>query len=425
MKKVLTFLAKTVVVLCLLSIFGWMVMHITKGDKKFGFLNKPIQELVAFPDLFAQTAKEVKTLPGTFVKTPENFERINELKQDVNVLTSYTNSDNERTVELMNLKNDEVLHKWEIDNPHADHARIMDPLLLPDKSLCYSFNGVTGLRKIDSLSNVVWKQDTIAHHHALNLDSAGNIWACSYTKQGSQFIIYKGVYTQDGRKVHFIDNTISKLNSETGELLYHKSITEILMENNLTYLITQSDNKEDPLHINDVQPALKTTKYYKEGDLFISSRNMSVILHFRPSTNELIKFIRGPFSSQHDVDFLNDSTLVFFNNNSQTLGAFPGVNWPIAKQQINIGEYYSDIVAYDLRNGAFSSMADSVFRANQIFTFTEGMQEYLEDGSIFIEEQNSGVLWVVKDDKVLYKNVKDSHEAGYHHLPNWIRVIKD
>jgi hypothetical protein len=63
--------------------------------------------------------------------------------------------------------------------------------------------------------------------------------------------------------------------------------------------------------------------------------------------------------------------------------------------------------------------------ANKIYTFTEGLSEKLFDGAYFVEEQNSGVLWVLKDDEVLYKNVLKSHHDGYHHLPNWARIIND
>ncbi len=424
MKKLISFFAKTVLFIAFLSGFGWMVKHNVKGDRGFGILDNAIRELYNFPDLFVQSAKEVTSLPGTFVKTPANFEKINSLENDIQILTSYTNSKNERTVELKNLKNDEVMYSWEIDNPHADHARIMDPIVFEDKSLCYSFNGVTGLRMIDSVGNLKWKQDSIAHHHSMNLDSSGNIWACTYTKDSQGFIIYRGKYRVDGNEVHFIDNTISNIEANTGKILYHKSVSEILVENNLTHLYIQSDRKEDPLHINDVQPALKTTAFYKEGDVFISSRNLSCILHFRPKTNELVKLIQGPFSSQHDIDFLNDSTLVFFNNNSYGIGGYPGINWPIAKEPMDLGDNFSFIYHYNLRTGEFTPAEKELFAENEIFTFTEGMQEYLQDGSIFIEEQNSGVLWVIKDHKIRYKGVFKSHEEGYHHLPNWIKVIR-
>ena len=181
---------------------------------------------------------------------------------------SYTNEYNNRTVELRNLKDNSVAHSWDIKNPHQAHDRIMDPLLLPNKTLVYSFNGVTGLIAIDSTGNEIWRQGGIAHHHSMNLDSSGNIWACSYTKENHLFIIYKGLFKIDGRELNYIDNTISKLDSKTGEVLFHKSVTEILKENGLSNLLVKSNNAEDPLHLNDIEPALFTSPYFNEGDVF-------------------------------------------------------------------------------------------------------------------------------------------------------------
>ena len=39
------------------------------------------------------------------------------------------------------------------------------------------------------------------------------------------------------------------------------------------------------------------------------------------------------------------------------------------------------------------------------------------------EEQNSGELWVVGPEGVLYHDVHASHHDGHHHLPNWTRVL--
>ena len=51
------------------------------------------------------------------------------------------------------------------------------------------------------------------------------------------------------------------------------------------------------------------------------------------------------------------------------------------------------------------------------------MVEQLNDSTYFIEEQNDGVLWVLQNNSVLYKNVLNSKHNGYHHLTNWIKVI--
>ena len=426
MQKIIKYFATTVIVLFILSIFGWTVKHMTKGDKEYtAAISEPIKLLIDFPDLFKASVKEVKTLPETFVKTPEGFNSINNLEIDVNALITYSNSDTKRTIELRNLKNDESLYKWNVKNPHKPQSRIMDPLLLPNKEIVYSYNGVTGLIKIDSLGNQIWKQPKMAHHHSLNLDSIGNIWACSYRKENGAFIIYKGKFSIDNQSYNFIDNTICHLDINTGEILFHKSIADILVENELEHLILRSDNAEDPFHLNDVEPAMTTTENYKEGDLFMSFRNLSCLIHYRPSTNTVIEIIEGPFYSQHDVDILSDSTISIFNNNSHTIKQNTANGWRVAKEQKDYGTFYSNVVGYNLNSKKFFDISSKAFIDNSIFTYTEGKAEQLPDGSIFIEEQNSGLIWVLKNDEVIYKGVLKSQHEGYHHLPNWTRIIND
>jgi len=424
MEKFLKRFSVLVISLFCLSVFGWVVKHQSQGDALLGDkVGKGLMSFVSFLDLFEQTVEEVQKLPETFVPTPADFEAINKLDQDVFALISYSNEDKGRSVEIRNLRTEASLHRWDIPNPFQAHDRIMDPLLLPGKRLVYSYNGVTGLFCLDSTGTELWKQDTIAHHHSLNLDSAGNIWACSYTKENGGFIIYRAFYDLDGRELVYIDNTITQLDPNTGKILFHKSISEILLENNLEEYIIKSANIEDPIHLNDVQPALKTTAWYNEGDVFLSFRNSSALMHYRPSNNQVIRIIEGAFYSQHDIDFLNDSTLIFFNNNSHTHWSGRPGNWRVADSRIDMGDFHSNTMAYDLKNEKLFVYEAKAFSDNGIFTFTEGMQEVLADGSLWIEEQNSGKLWVIKEGEVIYKQVLKSHHPGHHHLPNWTRIL--
>ena len=73
---------------------------------------------------------------------------------------------------------------------------------------------------------------------------------------------------------------------------------------------------------------------------------------------------------------------------------------------------------------SFSFIGDSIFKANKIFTVSEGLVEFYEDDAYFVEEQNSGILWIIKDDEVIYKNVLKSIHKGFHNLPNWTRIIE-
>jgi len=422
MKKILTTFSISVICLFVLALFGWMVSHMVEGDKEFGFLEGPVEFMYTFPDMFSQSVEEVKTLPKTFVPTPEQFIPINKLERDFLVLATYSDTGDTRSIVLRNLRNDSILYQWRVENPFREHDRIFNPLLLPDKDLVYSFEGVSGLRRIDSLGKLRWKQDSVYAHHAMNLDSEGNIWICGFAPT----FLATGWYKLQGRTVFFKDNFIARIDAETGRILFHKSIVDILRENKLEGLLLKTMAITDPIHLNDVQPALKTTAYYQEGDLFISNRSPSHVIHYRPSTNQVIRVIEGVFVSQHDVDFLDDESLVIFNNNYYSLNSKASRPPPRDSSWLRWGgDHYSNLVRYDFKTQELSYIGDSLFRANHIFTRTEGLQEFTGPGTYFVEEQNAGLLWVMEGEEVLYKGVFESQHAGYHHLPNWNRVIQD
>jgi len=422
MKKVLTIFSIIVISLFVLSLYGWMVKQIAKGEKKFGVFTEPVKFMYNFPDIFKQSVEEVKSLPKTFIPTPKDFNPINNLEEDLLVLTSYTNGRKSRAVALRNLKNDSILKEWTFKNARKENHRIVNPILHPDGSLIYNYYyQPSGLKKIDSTGNIVWTQKNLLFHHGMNLNKDGDIWASTKIPGWKA----TGMYILGGKKIFYIDYTIAKIDHKTGEILFHKSISEILTENNLGNYLLKSAVVKDPVHLNDVQPALKTTKYFKEDDVFISLRNMSIVLHYRPSTNELIQLIEGPFINQHDVDFLNDSTLVFFNNNTPVDIPLKGATPHKKKERVTFsGKFYSNIIKYNLKDQTFSAIGDSLFIENDIYTKNEGLMEFIDASTYFVEEQNQGLLWVIDDDKVIYKNVFKSQHKGHHHLPNWTRIIK-
>jgi hypothetical protein len=419
MKSVVQGFSILVISLFFLTIFGWMSVEISKNTRSFGLLDEPVKWMTSFPNLFKQSVKEVQTLPETFIETAKAFNSINNLGSSILVLTTFSDKNDTRTIALMDLKTDETLHSWSVPNPYSPTDRILNPYLLPNRDLIYSFDG-KGLQRIDSAGNVIWKQDAIEAHHAINVDADTNIWVCSFDKSNLNI----GGYTVDGHKRVFKDNFISKIDIHTGELLFHKSMGELLFENNLSNYIMKSMNMDDPLHMNDVQPALETTAFYQKGDVFISLKNPSIILHYRPETNELIKLLEGPFISQHDVDFYGDHSLMIFNNNVYEGLSFDEFDSPDIQPGKYYGDFTSNIVVYNFETKSFSVIGDSIFRANQIFTYSEGLVEFIRPDMYFVEEQNSGELWVIKEDEVVYKNVLKSQYPGYHHLPNWTRIIK-
>ncbi len=430
MNRLPLLVAQTVLVLAALSAFGWVVKHRTKGDLNLGWGNVVVDQLAGFPDLFKKSVKEAQTLPQTYVPTPDGFDPINRLTEDVLALSAYSNEDEDRNIDLWNLRTGDVVHRWTLRRDVLDfkvHRRVHHPLLLEDKSVVSFITGREPLFRLDSASNMVWRQDSLLFHHAINLDAEGHIWACVQKfEKGGPWTAYRARYEMDGKTVHFLDNSIARIHPETGHIEYVKSCVDILKENGLEHLVLRSGDPMDPLHLNDVEPALFSGPFFEEGDVFLSFRNLQAVLQFRPSTGEVVRVIDGPLAAQHDVDVLSDSTLVIFNNATQeNVGRYTHTahKYPVSKEQALLKHWYSHVVEYDLASDTFTPLHEELVREHEIMTFSEGLQEPLPDGSYFVEEQNSGVLWVLGDDGVLYKDVLASHHEGHHHLPNWTRII--
>ena len=421
MKKFISTLSVIILSLFVLAVFGWMSVQLSKKKKDFGVLNEPIRFMYSFLDQFGKSVEEAKKVSPTFLDYWAKVEPINKLDFDFKILTSYSLNNQTREVAIKNLKTGQVEYKWDIKEKGSRWDRIVNPYMLPNKDLIYFYTDKTGLRRIDSLGNVKWKQDKFLAHHALNVDSAGNFWVCSKNPpKRSPW----GTYKINGRSVYYDDDYITKVDAENGEVLFHKSVTEILKENKLEGYLLQASTAVDPIHLNDVQPALKTTKYYNEGDVFLSVKQSSILVHYRPETNQIIKIIEGPFSAQHDIDFYNDSVLTIFNNNSYI--KWTTASKPKPKHELNkAGNFYSNIARYSFKTGKISFIGDSTFRVNQIFTSTEGLHEFINDSTYFIEEQNIVFYWVIQNDKVLFKKQLESVKEGYCDLPNWARVVSN
>lgn len=419
-----------VALLALLSVFSWMAQHRAKKDRDFGAMNGVVELLSGFPDRFKQSVEEVQTFPQTFVKTPDGFERENRLEQDVLTLTAFSDPDQGRTIAVRNLRDGQLLHEWTLPETLGEwkpHWRIHHPLLLEEKSVVGFFTNRSPLFRLDSASNLVWRQDSLTFHHAINRAANGDLWACTMRwEKGGRYIGYRGRYRLGDRTVNFLDNSIARLDAKTGQILEVVSMTEMLKNNGLEHLILRSGDPQDPLHLNDVEPALTSSDHFKRDDLFLSFRNLQSVIQYRPSTGEVIRVIDGPLASQHDVDILNDSTLVIFNNNVQENN---GVHinqrekYPISKEQVELKQYHSEVTLYGLASDVFVPLFPDLMADVGMMTASEGLQEALPGGHWFVEEQNAGELWVLGPSGVLYHDVHASHHEGHHHLPNWTRVL--
>ena len=162
------------------------------------------------------------------------------------------------------------------------------------------------LRKIDACSNLIFQNTHDIFHHSIETDIDSNIWVSSNIYP--QSLPLKMVGSE------FEDNAIVQLNND-GEILFEKSVSQIFIDNGLEHLLFSVGDDifdVDPIHLNDIQPVNFDGEYWKKGDIFLSLRHQSMVLLYRPSTNEIIWKGTRPFFHQHDVDILDDHRFLYF-----------------------------------------------------------------------------------------------------------------
>ena len=313
---------------------------------------------------------------------------------DFKVLHTYKHDIDEMNKKVQNIKE---FPRINIDNAPI-RFRYMHPVILKDGSLISDSSGP--LFKIDLCSNLLWINDEEVFHHSKELNHENNIWSVGYLNPTSRLmknIIFKDVN----------DDAIIKINTD-GKIIYKKSVNEILIENKKGDMVNRLGLNNDPIHINDIEPALFNSKYWNKGDVFISSRFLSAIIHFRPSTNEVINFLTGPFSQQHDVDIISDKEISIFNNNN-----------------FISHEEYSEIIIYDFEKKEYKKMFNDQLLKENFKTYSEGLSHIFEDGSLIVEEQNHGRLILFNKEGYKEWEFVNKDINGDIGITHWIRVIED
>jgi len=242
------------------------------------------------------------------------------------------------------------------------------PVPEADGSLVFHAMG-SPLVKLDACSHPVWSVDG-NFHHSIERDADGNYWVPE--------LLAKPVIPYVGDD--FSDDAITEI-SPNGEVLFRKSVDEILIESGLARVIYSHDQYlPDGTHLNDIQPAFADGPYWKKGDLFLNLRNPAMIALYRPSENKLLWTKEGPWLLQHDVDIISDHEIGVFNNNSAA-----GPDGFIVRGSNNM-------LVYDFATGKVSSPFQKGFEENGVRTKSNGLFTLLPDGSLMVEEQNYGRL---------------------------------
>lgn len=289
-------------------------------------------------------------------------------------------------IAMVRLSDGEVVHRWLPDygamlDTAAHTSRIAQfvnwtngkykvyhPSLQADGSLVIKAE-YTPLLAIDGCANPVWTQDSLMFHHSTEPDGNSGWW--------SPTVIEPTAVT--GVSPRFEDDGLTHVAAD-GTVLETISLTEVLLRHGLQHLVFQvGDYDDDPLHLNDIQPVLTDGPYWKAGDLFLSLRHRSMVMLYRPSTDEIVWMQQGPWMGQHDVDILNDHTIAIFNNRGQSRTNGSGTV-----------DGTSEVLIYDFATGTITNPLQAPMAREKVEALYEGLYTYLPGGEVVIEDHNSG-----------------------------------
>ena len=409
-------------------LFGFSIKYYSSGGKKLLHLKDIVFFLADIPKPVIQMIRSKSLNPNkphirARLKDKKRFEQFIENKRNaLLVLPRYDHSFSRSVVDIIDLNDFEVIHTYKHDINEMNNQvtntkeflriKIDDspirfeyahPVLLEDGSII-SGKHYSIRFKIDFCSNLQWINDEEKFHHSKMLDHEGNIWVGGKMNPNSQYVKKYAIK-------NFVDDSIIKINTD-GKILFNKSVTEILIENNIVadnFALTRSlSGEKDPIHLNDIEPAFTDTEYWKQGDLFLSIRNQSAIIHYRPNTNRVINYITGPFARQHDVDIISDKEISIFNNNN-----------------FFVDNDYSEVLIYNFETKTFRKLFNDQLKKENFKTETQGLSHIFKDGSLMVEETNHGriILFNNKGEKE-WEFVNKDKNGDIGHV-TWSRVIED
>jgi hypothetical protein len=393
-KEIILFLAE-------LPLNTWKLM--TSG------ITKPLVIQTSFP------------LKNGFTFTGKNLN-----SKDYLLLSVWDDTLNQSIIKLVRIEDGKILHKWipDIDSlnqlfnstekgmpyPELEKSatQLLHPFLLNDGSLIVSAGG---LFKIDKNAHITWSNANISHH-SIELDPDSNIWMCGLN---SSFI--------NTNKFQIRDESIKKISIKNGKTLFEKSVFEILMENGyergcffINSFSTTLKPTLDYVHLNDVQPVLKDSKYWKKGDLFLSLRQQNLVLLYRPSSNKIIWHQNGPWLKQHNVDILDSTKIGIFGNNV--------LDADFSNPDNRLLDGHNIQYVYDFSTNELLTPYEEFFKSSSIRTCTEGRSRILNNGNIFIEETNQGRLLFGNNKSAIWSYIEKINDKEIS-IPGWCRYITE
>jgi hypothetical protein len=330
------------------------------------------------------------------------------------LLSRFSKPDGQVIIELLRLRDARSLHTWvppldEIlsrtpardDNSNSyDGYRAQHPVLLENGSVVF-MAGEGPMVRLDRESEIEW-MNTRHFHHSIERDHEGNLVVPNVMDPAVRDLPLG--YRDDGYAVV----------SPEGEILDERSMVDILLDHDHTGLLYGVGRFErDRIHLNDAQPIHRDLGEARVGDIALSIRNISTVLLYRPSTDEIVWLKTGPWQNQHDIDLLdNGSYSIFGNDMIRYRDHF------VPSTGIN------DVYIYDPTLDAVSTPYTAAMRELAAATRTGGRSEVLDNGDVLVEINNGARLARLTNDGIrwVYQNAQTDYSIGFIH---WCRYYSE
>ncbi len=425
------------VLLILLIVFGAMVRNVAHKEDTFGFAGQVAYRLASIPadlkayleyenphsisaDMSLQRDRSMAENAHARFAGRAGFDFSyapdSQAVSDYLLLSRYDGETELNVVELVDLDTQEIVYSWPLDdsefrveatdNPFIKFPGVDGEFLLVRHPFAEA-NGdlvfhasYSPMYSIDMCGDLEWQNTDFAFHHSLERDENGDYWVPGVRRTSLE--------TFDET---FKDDHIVKI-SDTGEVLYSKSVTEILIENDLINRMYVYDRYvTDPIHLNDVEPVLSDSDFWKKGDVFLSLAHLNMVLLFRPETGEVLWWSQDAIMHQHDIDIVGPGAVSVYNNNRTTR----------ASGDLVLG--LNELVLYRLEDDTHTTHFQEAFSRLQIKTVNQGLHDFSSDGGVMVEETNYGrVIMFDQSGDLLWEYVNRASDGRIYTM-NWVRLM--
>lgn len=416
MKKIIRVFIKVYAIFMLVLLTTWSVWHIMDNGK---WIPQPISTFIidfaSFPSHFYHTL-----VPGSVPynifdprqitdSTSENgvklFTDSSNLSK-THLLISTFQSSTEIEQKLISIPDGKLIKKWEIPQNQEinflfesnNNGRSQHTFMTKDSSIIIKNAQEKGLISFSKNKKINWIDTNLIFHHSTEYQDDSTIWIPSIEKNARSFNI-----------PDFRHDAVCAVDPRDGKIKFIKSVADILVENGYRNLL-EIGYENDGLHLNDIQPALYSSKYWNKGDIMLSLRHRNTVLIYRPKTNKIIWLKTGPWLAQHDCDFVDEKTIMIFGNDI------------LRTKRDTLINGHNDIYFYNFEKDEVSKPYTKVMKQIGVKTKSEGRCDLLANGDLFIDESNNGKLYIINKDslKMIYT---ERYDKNHIKMFNWVRPI--